>query len=327
MKGIGINIILAQAGLYVPCQSMELSPYTKLFTRITGNDNIFRAQSSFTLEMMELRTILSNADEQSLVIGDEVCRGTETLSANAIVSAMLCFLAQKQTSFIFATHLHGLNKLPEIQNLTNLATYHLAVGMDNDTPIYSRIMTPGSGDSFYGLMIARQIIKDHVFLSNAEKISKRFSGMDLNSMNPKNTSSRQILEPGNTNLDAISLVPPVNSRYNSAKYMVDCSRCGTRHNLDTHHKIHQSESSNSKGIAEQPHLGIHSKWNLESLCKACHRWTHVREDLEDKQGRKPILNRWVSENGMKDSEIENFLKTEYDLKLSATTIRRIVKQS
>ena len=73
MKAIGLNVIMAQAGLFVACSEFQLKPYTKIFTRILNNDNIFRAQSSFAVEMMELRSIFQLGDENSLILGDELC--------------------------------------------------------------------------------------------------------------------------------------------------------------------------------------------------------------------------------------------------------------
>jgi DNA mismatch repair protein MutS len=81
MKAIGLNIIMAQAGSFVPCESMRFYPYQYVFTRISGADNIYRGMSSFTVEMTELRNILMRCNENSLVLGDELCAGTEALSA------------------------------------------------------------------------------------------------------------------------------------------------------------------------------------------------------------------------------------------------------
>ena len=82
---------MAQMGMYVPCKEFVYYPYTKIFTRIVGDDNIFKGQSSFVVEMNELRSILKHSDQNSLVLGDEVCKGTEDLSATAIVAAIKDF--------------------------------------------------------------------------------------------------------------------------------------------------------------------------------------------------------------------------------------------
>ena len=81
IRAVGIAIIMAQAGLYVPCSSFTYRPYEYIFTRILGNDNLFKGLSTFAVEMCELRTILKNSNENSLILGDELCSGTESSSA------------------------------------------------------------------------------------------------------------------------------------------------------------------------------------------------------------------------------------------------------
>lgn len=77
MKSVGLALILSQAGCWVPCRNFEHSIVTKLFTRISGNDDYMRGKSSFALEMEELSTLLESACHRSVVLGDELCRGTE----------------------------------------------------------------------------------------------------------------------------------------------------------------------------------------------------------------------------------------------------------
>ena len=89
MKAIGICIIMAQAGMHVPCSELKYSPYKTIFSRIIGTDNIFKGLSSFAVEMGELKTILKYSDKNSLILGDEICRGTEDISGLAIVGAAI----------------------------------------------------------------------------------------------------------------------------------------------------------------------------------------------------------------------------------------------
>ena len=81
MKSIGLCIFLAQTGMFVPATDMHYKPYTQIFTRILGNDNMFKGQSTVIVEMNELCTIINNSDENSLILGDELCSGTESISA------------------------------------------------------------------------------------------------------------------------------------------------------------------------------------------------------------------------------------------------------
>jgi DNA mismatch repair protein MutS len=77
MKSVGLALIMSQAGCWVPCQEFTHTVVKKIFTRISGNDDYMRGKSSFALEMEELSTILREADSNSIVLGDELCRGTE----------------------------------------------------------------------------------------------------------------------------------------------------------------------------------------------------------------------------------------------------------
>jgi DNA mismatch repair protein MutS len=140
MKAVGLSVIMAQCAMYVPANSFELKPYSSIYTRITGNDNLFKGLSSFTLEMVELNAIIKRADTSSLVIGDEVCRGTEHISGNAIVASTIVSLSENNASFIFATHLHELIHLECIKKLDTVKAYHLSVDFDpkTDSLIYDR---------------------------------------------------------------------------------------------------------------------------------------------------------------------------------------------
>ena len=92
-------------------------PYTQLFTRILGNDNIFKGLSTFAVEMSELRTILKMSNENSLILGDELCSGTETTSALKIFSAGIIKLHERNASFIFATHFHEVTHMKPVMDL------------------------------------------------------------------------------------------------------------------------------------------------------------------------------------------------------------------
>jgi DNA mismatch repair protein MutS len=87
MKATGLCILLAQAGCFVPAKEMTLSPYQAIYTRILNQDNLFAGLSSFAVEMSELRDILRHANSKTMVLGDELCSGTESTSAQALVAS------------------------------------------------------------------------------------------------------------------------------------------------------------------------------------------------------------------------------------------------
>jgi len=257
MKGIGINLIMAQCGMYVPCVEFEYTIYNSIYTRITGNDNIFRGQSSFTLEMTELNTILKRANSKTLIIGDEICRGTENISGNAIVASTIIHLANLKSTFIFTTHLHELMQINKIRELKNVKAFYLSVDYDakNDILIYDRHLKEGSGDKVYGVLVAKYIIDNKDFIQNT---------LDIKNELTNNFSS---------------LISGKKSRYNSDMYVYKCENCGRTAEdgemefLQTHHINFQSQCKNGFSI-EKPHIKMNSTANLIVICEKCHNDLH-----------------------------------------------------
>jgi DNA mismatch repair protein MutS len=142
IRAVGIVIIMAQSGLYVPCSRLSYKPYTAIFSRILGNDNIFKGLSTFAVEMSELRIILKMADKNSLVLGDELCSGTEIESALSLFTSGLIDLHEKCATFLFATHFHEITKYDEIKSLRRMGLKHMAVHYDKsaDSLVYDRIL-------------------------------------------------------------------------------------------------------------------------------------------------------------------------------------------
>lgn len=278
MKAIGLTIILAQAGMYVPATKCVLSPYNSLYTRITGDDNIFRGLSSFSLEMVELNTILKRANKKTLIIGDEVCRGTEHISGNAIVASTIVRLSSLESTFIFATHLHELISLKCIKELNKVKAYHLSTEYDEqkDILIYDRKLKEGSGDNIYGINVAKHIIQDKEFIKST-----------LNIKNELTNSYKTIISDKT-------------SRYNSKLYVYKCEICGRKDlngefsPLETHHINYQKNCINGFSI-NKPHIQKNSMANLIVICQTCHDKIHNNEIAVDgyvmtSSGKKIIKN-------------------------------------
>jgi DNA mismatch repair protein MutS len=258
MKALGISVIMAQAGMFVPASEFTYSPYTSLFTRISGNDNIFKELSSFSVEMIELKAIWKRSDMRTLIIGDEVCRGTEHISGNSIVAATLIKLSQQKASFIFATHLHEIVRLPQIQSIKNIKAFHLSVSYDdkNDRLVFDRLLKEGSGEEIYGITVAKYIIQDNEFTEMANNIKNELLGISDNIIQPKV------------------------SKYNSSVYVNKCATCGKQLNvkddvvnLDTHH-IHYQKDCADGVVGDKKFIKKNSKSNLIVLCKKCHNQVH-----------------------------------------------------
>lgn len=260
MKAVGLNLIMAQCGMYVACSKFEFTIYNSIYTRITGNDNIFRGQSSFTLEMTELNSIIKRSDNKTLVIGDEICRGTENISGNAIVASTIIHLSKIKSSFIFATHLHELVQISKIKELDNVKAFHLSVDYDtnNDTLIYDRLLKEGSGDKIYGIIVAKYIIDNKQFIEDTLSIKNELT---------HNFSS---------------LISGKKSRYNKDLYVYKCQICNRKAEdnemefLQTHHINYQSKCKDGFSI-DKPHIAINSKANLIVICENCHNSIHKNE--------------------------------------------------
>lgn len=260
MKSIGLSIVLAQAGYYVPADEYKFSPYTSLYARITGNDNIFKGLSSFALEMTELRAILRRTGPKTLVIGDEICRGTEHISGISIVATTINRLAKTKCSFIFATHIHELPEIEEVKTLEHVKPFHLVVKYDKnkDKLIFDRKLKPGTGERIYGITVAKFIIGDNDFIKMTQKIKNN------------------ILEKSN------KLLNNKTSNYNSNVYINECQVCGKdlRTNelgtgLETHHINFQKNCENGfVNKKNKKHIKKNQASNLAVICEDCHQKTH-----------------------------------------------------
>ena len=130
MKSIAIATLMAQSGFFVSASVMKFSLFDSLFTRIVSKYNLAKGLSTFAIEMLELKNIFNRATIRSLVLGDEISHGTETLSGVAIVASAIIKLAKHRSIFLFATHLHQLSTMKEITTLDNVVNLHLSVEYD-----------------------------------------------------------------------------------------------------------------------------------------------------------------------------------------------------
>ena len=243
MKSIGLNIILAQIGYYVAAEKFIFQPYKSLFTRIIGNDNMYRGLSSFMVETMELTAILKRNDNFTLVIGDEICRGTEEKSANIIVAYMLETLAKSNSSFITATHLHKVANLDCVKKLNTVKPMHLKItyDQDNERLIYDRHLSDGQGESFYGLTVAKFLMRDKLFNDRVGEILKEYDEYDT----------------------------PKKSNYND-DFMIECHICKSKNNLESHHIIPQKDFDKNHTHKTLIHIKKDNYSNIVTLCDKCH---------------------------------------------------------
>lgn len=244
LKSVGICVILAQAGFYVPSQKFEFYPFNTLITKVSMSDNLYKGQSTFTCEMLVLKEMLASQGPSSLFLADELCSGTETNSAISIVTSTLLSLTKTSTNFLFTTHLHQLQLIEELKSIRS---QHLSVVFENGKVVYGRTLIEGSGSTNYGIDIAKVLgVGDDEFIMNAIRIRRDIEG------------------------ESSLVVETKMSKYNKNVYVDKCEKCGSRINLQTHHKKPQCIAKN--GIIEGQHKNI--KANLMVLCVKCHNAEH-----------------------------------------------------
>ena len=251
IRAVGISVILAQSGFFVPCESMTFFPYHKIFTRIIGNDNLFKGLSTFAVEIIELRNIINNTDENSLILGDELCSGTETESAISIFVTGLEHFTKKASSFIFATHMHEIVDKPEVTALTNVVFKHMKVHYDNEKKVlvYDRLLQEGSGERMYGLEVCKSLNMKQEFLERAHELRRSYFPIERSVSEAKQ------------------------SRYNKDKLIVMCEICNKRDAVDTHHLEYQCDADSNGYLPDGGHKN--HKSNLCAVCKICHDKIHA----------------------------------------------------
>lgn len=277
IRAMGIAVIMAQAGMFVPCSQFTYRPFKSIYSRILGNDNLFKGLSTFAVEMSELRMILKTADENSLILGDELCSGTETESALSIFTAGLMDLYKKNASYMFATHFHEILSFDEIKELLEIkngrmAIYHLAVQFNRelDYLVYDRKLTEGAGLNSYGIEVCKSLYLPTEFIDATYLIRNKYF--------PKNQGG---------------LAYSSAAKYNSQKIRGLCEVCKEELGEEIHHLLEQC-TADKNGFID----GVHKNHpaNLISICQKCHHKTHEKSNT-DPNSQKPSIKKKTTGKG------------------------------
>jgi len=154
IRQVALIVLMAQIGSFVPAESAEVGLVDRIFTRVGANDDLARGQSTFMVEMNETANIINNATDRSLVILDEIGRGTSTFDGLSIAWSVAEFLYDKiKARSLFATHYHELTKLAEDRK--GVCNLNVAVREWNEQIIFLRKIIPGGADKSYGIQVAR----------------------------------------------------------------------------------------------------------------------------------------------------------------------------
>ncbi|WP_135606577.1 DNA mismatch repair protein MutS [Methanococcoides sp. NM1] len=171
MRQVSLIVIMAQAGSFVPASHASIGIVDRVFTRVGAFDDLASGQSTFMVEMVELANILNNATPKSLVLLDEIGRGTSTYDGYSIAKAVVEYIHNKGrvgVRSLFATHYHQLTNISS--HLKRVKNYHIAVKEDGDDLVFLRKIVPGATDKSYGIHVARLAGVPHKVTQRAREI-------------------------------------------------------------------------------------------------------------------------------------------------------------
>ena len=184
IRQVALIVLMAQIGSFVPAESGEIGLVDRIFTRVGANDDIGRGQSTFMVEMNETSNIVNNATERSLVILDEIGRGTSTFDGLSIAWSVAEFLHDKiKARTLFATHYHELTKLAAERK--GVCNFNVAVREWNDQIIFLRKIVPGGADKSYGIQVARLAGLPKEILDRAKDILAHLENSSSATAEPK----------------------------------------------------------------------------------------------------------------------------------------------
>ncbi len=276
LRSIGLCVVMAQCGLYVPCSEMIFSPFDTIVTQVDLHDNLWKSQSSFVTEMIGLGKIAKLANNKNLLLADEMTKGTEVVSATSIFTASVIELLKRNCKFVFTTHLQDVAKLLNVESdgdslfdreffkdaktdikksLEKLSICHLSVTCEESgNIIFDRKLQQGPCSELYGLEVAKAVGIDRNILDTAFEIRHEL----MHTIGDFTTRIKK-------------------SNYNNNKILSKCEICGYKPTkntdipLDTHHIKFQC-TANDKNFIDHYHKN--AKFNLVCLCKACHISVH-----------------------------------------------------
>ena len=252
IRSLGISIILAQSGCFCPATTFIFKPYKSIFCQIEKNDNLFKNMSTFQAEMNCLRVILKSANENSIILGDELANSTEIQSGISIMVAALIELHATKCSFIIASHFNQIDDYEEIKELDRLRMKHMTIEYDqlNDNLIFNRKLQDGIGMTNYGLSVARSLYMPVSFMDKAFHLRNKYF--------PNNKG-------------CLSLPT---TKYNSSKIKTLCELCNKAVGTEIHHMQQQKDADKNGFIS---HFDKNHIANLMSICSKCHDETHKKK--------------------------------------------------
>ncbi len=180
MRQVALIVLLNQIGSFVPAKAADLCVVDRIFTRVGASDDLGSGQSTFMVEMNEVANILRNATPRSLLILDEIGRGTSTFDGLSIAWAVVEYISNKKylgAKTLFATHYHELTELEG--KIDNVSNYCVAVREKGDDIIFLRKIVKGGADRSYGIQVARLAGIPDLVIDRAKEIASQLSDNDI----------------------------------------------------------------------------------------------------------------------------------------------------
>ncbi|MEW5952757.1 MAG: DNA mismatch repair protein MutS [Bacillota bacterium] len=189
MRQVALIVLMAQMGSFVPAGEAEIGIVDRIFTRVGAADNLAGGQSTFMVEMSECRLIVEGATDRSLVIMDEVGRGTSTYDGISIAHAVVEYIrARIKARTLFSTHYH---ELTELEQLAGIVNYTVKIQEEGDNIVFLHRVAPGKADRSYGIHVARLAGLPGEIIARAEEILQNLQKNNNGAGEQKQVSSRQ----------------------------------------------------------------------------------------------------------------------------------------
>ncbi|HHW47439.1 MAG TPA: DNA mismatch repair protein MutS [Clostridiaceae bacterium] len=204
MRQVALIVLMAQIGSFVPAKSAKIGIVDKIFTRVGASDDLASGQSTFMVEMSEVANILENATPRSLLILDEIGRGTSTFDGLSIAWSVIEYISDKEKigcRTLFATHYHELTELEG--KLTGIKNYCISVEKNGDDIIFLRKIIRGGADDSYGIQVARLAGVPELVINRAKEILAELNEADISKRASRVRKNKMLME-GQLDLFSVS---------------------------------------------------------------------------------------------------------------------------
>jgi DNA mismatch repair protein MutS len=210
LRQTALIVLMAQMGSFVPASEAHIGVVDKIFTRVGASDNISQGESTFMVEMLESASILNNISNRSLVLLDEIGRGTSTYDGIAIAWAMVEYLHNNPSArpkTLFATHYHELNEMSD--TMERIHNYHVAVKEVGKTVVFLRKLTQGGTERSFGVHVARIAGMPRSVVERAEQILNGFGKAEMGGTRTKKGKNKGEVAMPDYQLSMFQLEDPV----------------------------------------------------------------------------------------------------------------------